>query len=103
MEIKIQESVEGFISSLKKETIAKMLRTIDLLEEFGPRLGMPHSKSMGKGLFELRVRGKSDVRIFYCFHKNTAVLLHGFIKKSQQTPRKELRVAQRLKQALDRL
>lgn len=102
MEIKTQGSVEEFLLSLEKSTIAKVLRTVDLLEEFGPKLGMPHSKSIGKGLFELRVRGKSDVRIFYCFHKNAIILLHGFVKKSQKTPRKELLTALCFKEALDK-
>jgi len=46
-------SVEKFIQSLEKPTIAKVLRTIDLLEEFGPKLGMPYSKKIERNLLEL--------------------------------------------------
>ena len=91
MIIKIDPSVEKFILSLGMPTAAKTSRTIELLGEFGHRFGMPHSKSIGKGLFELRIRGRQEIRIFYCFHKGTAYLLHGFIKKLQETPRKELK------------
>lgn len=91
MEIQIfDESLEKFIKSLEKTAIAKVLRTIDLLELFGSHLGPPHSKRISKQLFELRIKGKQEVRIFYVFHKNKIILLHGFIKKSAKIPQKEL-------------
>jgi phage-related protein len=93
MNVQINKEVEKFIRSLEKPIIAKVLRTIDLLEKFGHELGLPHSKPMGKRVFELRIRGQQEVRIFYGFNKSSAVLLHGFIKKSQQTPQKELKIA----------
>lgn len=69
----------------------------------GPHLGMPFTRAMGKGLFELRIRGKEGIsRIFYCTVKeNKIVMLHGFIKKSQKTPLKELKIAkQRIKEVI---
>ena len=104
MEIHIfDKSLEKFIESLEKLTIAKVLRTIDLLEEFGPKLGLPHSKKVSARLFELRIRGKQEVRIFYTFHQQQIILLYGFIKKSQKIPQKEIQTAlQRLKR-LDKI
>jgi len=94
MNIKIFDStLEKFIQSLERPMIAKILRAIDLLELFGPQLGMPHTKKIINRLFELRVRGDQEVRIFYTFHKKFIVLLHGFVKKSEKTPRKEIRIA----------
>lgn len=93
METKICPEVEEFIASLEESTIGKVLRIIDLLEMFGNRLGMPHSKKIQANLFELRVRGKQEIRIFYVFHNNKAVLLHGFVKKTEKTPLKEIGVA----------
>lgn len=94
MEIKIfDESLSKFIQSLEKSTIAKILRTIDLLEMFGYKLGPPHSRKVSDNLLELRIRGKQEVRIFYTFYKNKIVLLHGFIKKSQRIPKREIQVA----------
>ncbi len=87
------DSLGKFIQSLTRSTIAKVLRTIDLLEEFGSKLGMPHSKKAGKGLFELRIRGTQEVRIFYTFYQDSVVLLHGFTKKTRQIPKKELKIA----------
>lgn len=94
MEIRIFDSaLEKFVQSLEKSTAAKTLRTIDLLELFGPQLGMPHARKITNRLFELRIRGSQEVRIFYTFHKKFIVLLHGFVKKSEKTPRKEIRIA----------
>ncbi len=90
MRIHIDSEVEKFIYSLEKQTIAKTLRTIDLLEKFGNKLAMPHSKKVTGNIFELRIRGQQEVRIFYCFHKDQIRLLSGFVKKSQKTPAKEL-------------
>ena len=100
MQIDLLDSVETFIESLTEKEIAKVIRTIELLEEFENKLGMPHSKHLDDGLLELRVRGKREIRIFYCFCKSKAVLLHAFIKKTQKTPEKELNKARTAKDAL---
>jgi len=93
MQIDLLKSVEAFLENLAEKEIAKVIRTIDLLEEFGNKLEMPHSKHIENGLLELRIRGKREIRIFYCFNKNKAVLLHACIKKTQKTPVKELNKA----------
>lgn len=90
MQIILLDSVETFLESLNAKEIAKVIRTIELLEEFGNDLGMPHSRHLSDGLLELRIRGTREVRIFYCFHKKQAVLLHACIKKTQKTLDKEL-------------
>ena len=95
------ETIEIFLTKLEKSTIAKILRTVDLLERFGNQLGMPHSKSIGRCLFELRIRGQQEIRLFYTFNCNRAVILHGFIKKSQKIPQKELIIAQQKLLSLD--
>lgn len=100
MDIEVLESVEIFVGSLTAKEVAKTLRTIELLEEFGSNLGMPHSRHMADGLLELRVRGVREIRIFYCFHKNKAVLLHACIKKTQKTLDRELSKARSAKQGL---
>ena len=67
------------------------------MREFGPNLGMPHTRAMGEGLFELRVKGQEGIaRVFYCIVvQQRIVMLHAFIKKSQQTPKRELDIAKR--------
>ena len=82
-----------------------------LMEEFGPNLGMPHTRALGDGLFELRLRAKGGTgRVFFCTITSQApstgpqlrtgvnrkiVMLHCFVKKSQKTPRKELNIARK--------
>jgi len=91
MEIKFfDSSLEKFIYSLEKKTIARVLHVIDLLEEFEYTLGFPHTKKVCGDVFELRVRGRQEIRIFYIFHKSDIILLHGFLKKSPKIPQKEI-------------
>lgn len=42
--------------------LANFLHIIELIEEFGPNLGKPHTSAMGKGLFEIRAKGKGGYR-----------------------------------------
>ena len=52
---------------------------------------------MGGGLFELRPRGRSGIgRAFYCFLvERRVIVVHAFLKKTEQTPDKELKLARR--------
>lgn len=92
MELHINNNVEKFIKDLQENTIAKVLRSLDLLEKFGHELKAPHTKKIRKDIFELRIRGQQEIRIFYSFHKKEIVLLHGYIKKSEKTPLREIEV-----------
>ncbi len=77
--------------------LADYARLAELLMEHGQNLRLPHSRAFGDGLFELRPRGKSVIgRAFYCFLVGRrVVVLHAFIKKTQQTPEKELKLARK--------
>lgn len=92
--------VKDFIENLEESTISKVFQMIDLLKKFGNELRMPHSKKISKDLFELRIRGKQEIRIFYTFKKG-AVLLHGFIKKDFKTPKKEITLAKKRLKEID--
>lgn len=93
MKLKIDESVQKFVRGLQKPTISKFTKLTDLLEKFGNQLSMPYSKKISNQLFELRIRGQQEVRIFYTFHQDQAVLFHGFVKKTQKTPQREIETA----------
>ncbi|MCL5011024.1 MAG: type II toxin-antitoxin system RelE/ParE family toxin [Patescibacteria group bacterium] len=102
MQVKVfDSSLEKFIEGLEKAAIAKVLRSIDLLEKFGSDLQMPHSRKIKNNLFELRVRGQQEIRIFYTFCQTQIILLHGFIKKSQKIPKKEIDLALQKMAGLD--
>ncbi len=89
--------VQAEIESWPVDVVADYARIAELLIEYGPNLRLPHSRAFGEGLFELRPRGKSGIgRAFYCFLVGQrVVVLHAFIKKSQQTPEQEIKVARR--------
>jgi phage-related protein len=63
--------------------------------EFGWPVGMPLCRSMGNGLWEIRstLSGNRIARVIIATTSDRLVLLHGFIKKTQQTPPKELQLA----------
>jgi len=90
-----ESSVEEFIEKQQPQAQAKILHQINLLQLYGSKLGMPHSKIIISGIYELRIRGKEEIRIFYCFSMKTIYLLHGFKKQTQKTPQKELKIALR--------
>lgn len=85
--------VESFINQCTPQTVAKIAHHLDLLEKYGSRLGMPHAKKLTSDLYELRLRGKDEIRIIYCYIKNNICLLHAFKKQSQKTPKREIDTA----------
>ena len=91
------EDVRLEIEALPVGIRASYARLTELLEEFGLELRMPHSRAMGGGLFELRPRGREGIaRVFYCTNVGRKIIiLHSFIKKTNETPKRELDVARR--------
>lgn len=89
--------VKDEIESWPDGILADYARLIELLMEFGPNLRMPHSRTMGSGLFELRPHGSEGKgRALYCFMAGQhVVILHAFMKKTRETPERDLRIAQR--------
>jgi phage-related protein len=87
--------LEKEILNLPDGLLARYLRLTDLMLEFGANLGLPHTKPLDSGLFELRVKGKEGIaRVFFCIKiGKKIVMLHSFIKKSQKTPKKEIQIA----------
>lgn len=65
------------------------------MQEHGPNLGMPHTRAMGDGLFEIRAFGPEGIgrAFFYTLLGRRIVILHGFIKKSARTPAREIFLA----------
>ena len=90
-------SLEEEILSLPAGFVARFLKYAERMEVYGPDLGMPHTRAMGRGLFELRLKAAEGIsRVFYCtLVGRRIVMLHQFTKKSEKTPRKELEIARR--------
>lgn len=100
--------VLDYLLTLDAKMRAKAYSEIELLEKHGSRLREPYVKPMKgpryRGIFELRVKFASDIsRIFYfTFRQKTLVLLHGFTKKSEKTPRREIERALRYSEDYER-
>lgn len=90
---RVQQDIEGWPVGI----YADFLRLISLMENHGADLRMPHSRAMGQGLFELRCKGAEGIgRAFYCtMVGREIVILHSFIKKSQETPDSEMKIARK--------
>jgi len=91
------EKVEQQTLKFPVGVLANLLHILELIEEFGPDLGKPHTAPMGKGLFEIRAKGKEGIgRSLFCTRKGKEIIiLHSFVKKTQRTPRKELDLARK--------
>ena len=99
MIVKIITTTQDFISNLDKPASSKVYQDIELLKDFGKNLGFPHSRKIGENLYELRIFGKIQIRLFYGFEKNTCWVVHGFVKKTNKIPIKEIKIAEsRIKQ-----
>ncbi len=84
--------------------LARYLRLTDLMIEFGGNLGLPHTKQIDRGLFELRVKSKEGIaRVFFCTKiGKKIIMLHSFIKKTQKIPNKEIKIARiRMKEVFE--
>lgn len=87
----IKQEIEKFPRGI----LAKYARLTTMMETYGPYIGMPHTKHLGKGLIELRLKAIEGIgRVFYTtVYKNEIVILHSIIKKTEKTPQKDLNVA----------
>ena len=97
------ETVRLEMAGLSLDMRARYAAYTGRMKQFGADLGMPHSRAMGGGLFELRLKDASGIaRVFYCVAQGRRiVMLHSFIKKTQVTPKRELDIARRRKKEMD--
>ncbi len=95
--------IQFYNEKVKKQTLsfpagikAKLLQILDTIVATSPTaLDKPHIAPMGKGLYEIRAKGKEDIgRSFFCtIHEKNLVILHSIIKKTQKTPKQDLDLA----------
>ena len=89
--------VEEFVLSQDVKMYAKLVGLLKILEEKGIALREPYSKYLEDGIFELRCKlGSNHTRVLYFFYSGRKIILtNGFVKKTQRTPKKEIRLAQK--------
>jgi phage-related protein len=71
--------------------------------EFGWPIGMPYCRNLGNGLWEVRsdlTDGKTG-RVIFCVVRGRMVLLHGFVKKTQKMPMKDMELAVKRMQEME--
>ena len=88
-----QKSIEKWPLGIR----ASYARITEAIEEFGPNLGLPYTKAIKDGLFEIRAKGREGIgRAFFCtIVGQKVVILHSIIKKTQKTPLKDLNLAKK--------
>jgi len=83
--------VENEMRAFGEKVFARILRTVDLLEEFGIQLDGDYVEHIEGKIWQLRV-GKYRV-LYFAFRKKQFVLLRVFVKKTKKTPRQEIKIA----------
>ena len=88
---------QEFLDSLEPKMNAKMVGLMEILEEKGYSLREPYSAPLEDGIFELRaVQGSNISRaLFFFYVEGRIVITHGFIKKTQKTPRAQIELAKK--------
>ena len=91
------DRVQKDVLSMPSGILADYLRLTEAMALYGADLRMPHSRALGAGLFELRPKGPEGIgRVFYCPQVGRViVILHSFIKKTQETPDADMRMARK--------
>jgi phage-related protein len=95
------EQLQQVILNFPAGIQARYIHLTERMQTFGPDLGMPHTRAMGHGLFELRIKAKEGIgRVFFgILARRRIVMLHAFLKKTAKTPARELKFARnRLKE-----
>ena len=87
--------IDDFLDGLSENQQSKLIRIFHYIKEYGLQSVIPHIKKLsGTPLWEIRILGQNNIRTIYVVPKEQQVLiLHGFIKKNQKTPTKEIEIA----------
>ena len=98
------EKVEQETLALPPGILANFLRVTELIEEFGPNLGRPHTAPLSQGLFEIRAKGREGISrsVFCTVEDQEIVVLITVIKKGNKIPKRQMDVARkRMKEIKD--
>ena len=92
----LNETVDAEIEALPEDMRARLARIAKLIEEAGlERVGEPHVKPVEGRLWEMRLKGRSGISraLYVTAGGRRVVIVRVFIKKSEQTPRREIELA----------
>ncbi|WP_219722129.1 type II toxin-antitoxin system RelE/ParE family toxin [Deinococcus planocerae] len=89
------EPVREWLKALSRDDRRRIGEDIKTAQ-FGWPLGMPLIRKLEKGLWEVRTTLEDGTaRVIFTVKGNRMILLHGFVKKSQKTPKNDLETARR--------
>jgi len=94
----LNDTVTRELNGLPADMRARFTKVSELIERFGPqKVGMPHTRSPGDKLWEIRASGKAGISrgIYVAVKDKQVIVLRVFIKKTQKTPKKELDIAKK--------
>ena len=99
--VTVHKDIDAFVESLEDSAMGKVFRSFALLRTFGYKLGLPHVRHLGQGMFELRIRDRQEVRLFFAYRDGRVMILHGFQKKTMQIQKHELDLARKRLSSFD--
>lgn len=98
------EKVQTETQALPAGILANFLRITELIEEFGPNLGRPHTAPLSDGLFEIRAKGREGIArsVFCTVKEKEIVVLITVVKKANKIPKRHMDTAKkRMKEIQD--
>jgi len=92
-----EQPVKEWVLGLDEKLRLKVYRAFELLEEFNLNLKAPYVKPLEDKLYELRIKDQKGIyRVIYFAHTSKEfIMLNGFVKKTQKTPKKEIELAKK--------
>lgn len=96
--VRLHPLAEPELLALPADMRARFLRVAELLEAFGPQhVGLPHVRPLEGKLWEMRMKGRDGIAraVYAAVQGRTLLVLHLFVKKTQQTPRAAIDTARK--------
>ena len=86
------KKVKKQVFALPENVLANFLHIAELIEEHGPKTGMPFTGSIGSGLLEICAKGKEGIAraLYCCLADKELVILNAFVKKRRKRLRRNL-------------
>ena len=92
-----ESPVEEWLSTIPKTAFTKLVRNMKLLKEFNLTLKEPYVKPLGDKLYEIRAKDTNGIYrvIYFAYTGKRFIMLHGFTKKTQKTPSRDLKLSKK--------
>jgi phage-related protein len=94
----VTKAAEKEIRALPADMQARFLRIGEQLIENGPlHVGMPWVRSLGRGLWEMRLTGRDGIAraVYFVADEARLIVVRAFVKKTEKTPPQEIELALR--------